>query len=491
MADLAPPRSAVIFGVPFHDVTMDETIERLAAVIARRDPVYWATANLDFAYQASEDVELQRILVEADLVLCDGTPLVWASRALGAPLRERVAGSDLVPRIASEAASRGWKLFLLGGGDDALPLALEKLRAKYPALQVDGYSPPYAKLLDMDFEAISSRIAAARPDILLVAFGCPKQEKWIYMNHRRLNVPMSVGVGATVDFLAGKFRRAPRWMQATGTEWLFRLSQEPRRLFNRYLFDLLFFVRALRAQRKALAAGARAFSATPVPPSAPVTSANLKVVRWQDRIDAAAIATGRVSPPAADILPGTVIAIDAHAVTFLDSSGLGLLLSAYRRTVASGGGLVLVRPSPAVANLLAAVKLDRLIPVVDEPGRAHAALGLSTPSRGNSPAAATPAAGDLVLAIQGDFTAPRVPGLTRWIESGWSARPDATRLILDLTSVRFMDSSGLGLLLRSHRLASARTGGSLLLRGPAENVRNVLRLAKVDSLLQIENPPAA
>lgn len=486
MADLAPPRSAVIFGVPFHDVTMDETIARLAAVIARRDPVYWATANLDFAYQASEDVELQRILVEADLVLCDGTPLVWASRALGAPLRERVAGSDLVPRIASEAAARGWKLFLLGGGDDALPLALEKLRAQYPSLQVDGYSPPYAKLLEMDFETISARIAAARPDVLLVAFGCPKQEKWIYMNHRRLNVPMSVGVGATVDFLAGKFRRAPRWMQATGTEWLFRLSQEPRRLFNRYLFDLLFFVRALRAQRHALAAQSKAFSSTPLPPAAPTTTANLKIVRWQDRIDAAAIATGRITPPAADILPGTVIAIDASAVTFLDSSGLGVLLTAYRRAVASGGGLVLVRPSPAVAKLLAAVKLDRLILVVDEPGRAHAALGLVAPSQ-----SAPLAAGDLVLAIQGEFTAQRVPGLTRWIESGWSARLDATRLVLDLSTVRFMDSSGLGLLLRCHRLAAARPGAALILRGPGENIRNVLRLAKVDSLLRIEDSPAA
>jgi len=441
MADLTPPRSAVIFGVPFHDVTMDETIARLAAIIARRDPVYWATANLDFAYQASLDVELQRILVEADLVLCDGTPLVWASRALGAPLRERVAGSDLVPRIAAEAAARSWKLFLLGGGDEALPLALEKLRAKYPALQVDGYSPPYAKLLDMDFETISARIAAARPDVLLVAFGCPKQEKWIYMNHRRLNVPMSVGVGATVDFLAGKFRRAPRWMQVTGTEWLFRLSQEPRRLFNRYLFDLLFFVRALRAQRRALAAGstpaAAAPASPPAPPSASLAAANLKLVKWQDRVDAAAIATGRIPPPAADISPGTVIAIDASAVTFLDSSGLGVILTAYRRAVASGGGLVLVRPSPAVANLLVAVKLDRLIPVVDEPGRAHAALGLSAPSRG--PATANPAAAsDLVLSVQGDFTAPRVPGLTRWIESGWAApaRADTAKAPAPASSIK-------------------------------------------------------
>jgi len=485
MSELAAPRSVVILGVPFHDVTMDETIARLAALIERRDRVYWATANLDFTYQASKDVELQRILIEADLVLCDGTPLVWASRALGAPLRERVTGSDLVPRIAAEAATRGWKVFLLGGGDDALPIALANLRAKYPGLQVDGYSPPYAKLLDMDFENISAHIAAARPDVLLVAFGCPKQEKWLYMHQRQLAVPMSVGVGATVDFLAGKFRRAPRWMQVIGAEWLFRLSQEPRRLFNRYLFDLLFFVRTLRAQRKALstrparpASQTRAF----LPPSAEalLLSPDIRLVQWAERIDATAIDAGKVTSPAADLPPGGIVALDTSAVTFLDSTGLGLLLSAYRRSITSGGGLVLVRPSPIVANLLGAMKLDRLIPIVEEAAFARTALGLSAPAPSASGVA------ELSLAVQGELTATRVPELTRWIEESWATRSDATRLILDLSAVRFMDSSGLGLLLRCHRLAAARHASSLTLRQPSENVRNVLRLAKVEALLRFE-----
>jgi N-acetylglucosaminyldiphosphoundecaprenol N-acetyl-beta-D-mannosaminyltransferase len=467
---------------------MDETIARLAALIERRDTVFWATANLDFAYQASEDVELQRILVEADLVLCDGTPLVWASRALGAPLRERVAGSDLVPRLASEAAARGWKIFLLGGGDDALPVALANLRAKYPRLQVDGYSPPYAKLLDMDFDNISARIAAFRPDVLFVAFGCPKQEKWIFMNHRRLGVPMSVGVGATVDFLAGKFRRAPRWMQVVGAEWLFRLSQEPRRLFNRYLFDLLFFVRALRAQRRALAAASRpepAHPPAPAPASAPMITSDVRVVRWEGRVDAAALATRSVPAPADQLPPGGIIALDVSAVTFLDSTGLGFLLTAYRRALASGGGLVLVRPSAPVTGLISAMKLDRLLVSVPEAARARAALGFTAPARVSA------ANGELALPIQGDLTVAGVPGLTRWIEETWTVRTDATRLVLDLSAVRFMDSSGLGLLLRCHRLAAARPGGGLVLRAPSDNVRNVLRLAKVDGLLKIENTPAA
>ena len=484
MPDLPSPRTGIILGVPFHDVTMDETLGRLAQVIDRRDPVYWATANLDFAYQASNDVELQRILIEADLVLCDGTPLVWASRALGAPLRERVTGSDLVPRMANEAAARGWKLFLLGGGEDALPIAMAKLRAQHPGILIDGYSPPYAKLLEMDFETIAARIAEARPDVLLVAFGCPKQEKWIYMHYRQLGVPLCVGVGATVDFLAGKFRRAPRWMQVIGAEWIFRFSQEPRRLFNRYLFDLLFFVRALRAQRRALAEGASRASSTPAAPTppapAPVSAVNVQLVRWHDRVDAAAIAAGQVLDPAGQRIPGMVVALDTAGVTFLDSTGLGLLISAYRRAAASGGGLVLVRPSSAVTRLLAAVKLNRLIPIAEDAASAPAALGLRPPA----PCPQTSGDG-LTLLVQGELIAQRVPELLRWIESNWEQKPGATRLVLDLSAVRFMDSSGLGLLLRCLRLVGARNDGTLTLLQPHSNVRNVLRLAKVESLFTL------
>jgi anti-anti-sigma factor len=127
------------------------------------------------------------------------------------------------------------------------------------------------------------------------------------------------------------------------------------------------------------------------------------------------------------------------------------------------------------------MKLDRLILVVDEAARARATLGLTAPARTNNAASE-----DLVLPIQGELTATRVPGLSRWIDQAWSARTDATRLVLDLSAVRFMDSSGLGLLIQSHRLAAARSGGKLVLRQPSENVRNVLRLAKVDGVLKIE-----
>src|SRR5207237_3326363 len=120
--------------------------------------------------------------------------------------------------------------------------AVARLKARHPALNLVGnYSPPFKPLLEMDHQEIKRRIHAARPDLLFVSFGCPKQEKWIAMHYRSLGVPVTAGVGATIDFLAGQVRRAPRWMQRSGTEWIFRLLQEPRRLARRYLKDLRVF----------------------------------------------------------------------------------------------------------------------------------------------------------------------------------------------------------------------------------------------------------
>src|SRR5688572_13510570 len=212
----SPP--IAILGVPFDCVTTAETIEMIEQMIRSRQPHYLATANVDFLEQAAKDVELRRILFDAHLVLCDGTPLVWASRVLGNPLPERVAGSDLVPLLLKVAAEKDYRPFLLGASPEALETAVERARQQYPKLQFAGYySPPFNKLLEMDHESIRERIIRSQPDILFVGFGCPKQEKWINMHYHSLGVPVSIGVGGSIDFLAGKLRRAPRWMQVTGT----------------------------------------------------------------------------------------------------------------------------------------------------------------------------------------------------------------------------------------------------------------------------------
>jgi exopolysaccharide biosynthesis WecB/TagA/CpsF family protein len=247
------PRSLLLLGIPFHDVTMAETLDAVGRFVKERRPAYLATANLDFATQASKDSELHQILLEADLVLCDGTPIRWLSHLTGRPLREKVSGSDLIPKLATRAAAEGWRLFLLGGDPDSLDRAEKKLTGDNPGLIIAGsYSPPFAPLDQMDHEEISGRIKEASPDLLLVAFGCPKQEKWIHRHYRDLGVPCSIGIGATIDFLAGKVMRAPGWISALGLEWVIRLIQEPRRLGRRYLEDFIFLLTQTYADRNTL-----------------------------------------------------------------------------------------------------------------------------------------------------------------------------------------------------------------------------------------------
>jgi N-acetylglucosaminyldiphosphoundecaprenol N-acetyl-beta-D-mannosaminyltransferase len=246
-ADAEPP--VLILGVPFDRVTLAGALDRIDSMIAVGGTHYVVTPNVDFLVKARRDPELHRILVGADLVLCDGTPLVWASHLLGDPLPGRVAGSDLIPRLLQRAADRQWRIFLLGGSPEVVSEAARRIAISHPSLpEVSHYSPPFRKLAEMNSDEIADRVRAARPDIMLVCFGCPKQEKWISRYGAVLNVPVMIGAGGTVDFLAGSMARAPSWMRRSGTEWVFRLIQEPRRLVKRYADDLLFFAPAILVQ---------------------------------------------------------------------------------------------------------------------------------------------------------------------------------------------------------------------------------------------------
>lgn len=217
MNTVLEPKTVVLLGLPFHDVTMDETMAIIDDMVRARVPRYIATANLDFAAMCSDDVEMQRLLLDAHLVVCDGAPLVWASRWLDAPLRERVAGSDITVRLAGHAAQRGYRLFFLGADETVLNEAKTRLEARHPGLQVCGvYAPPYARLHDLNNEEIVATVRAAKPDILLVALGSPKQEKWIHMHYREAGAPCTIGVGASFDFVAGKFTRARSGCSARG-----------------------------------------------------------------------------------------------------------------------------------------------------------------------------------------------------------------------------------------------------------------------------------
>ena len=186
-------------------------------------------------------------------------PILWSARLMGSRLKERVCGIDLVPRLAELSARRGYSICLLGASDKSSQRAAEILEQRYPGLRIAGrYSPPVRPLDQMDHEEILQRIEQAKPDILLVAFGNPKQEKWLSMHRDRLKVPVSIGVGGSLDMIAGKLARAPRWMQKTGMEWFFRAVQEPRRLVRRYISDALTLGRYLPQQMAATASQPRA-----------------------------------------------------------------------------------------------------------------------------------------------------------------------------------------------------------------------------------------
>jgi N-acetylglucosaminyldiphosphoundecaprenol N-acetyl-beta-D-mannosaminyltransferase len=236
---------------------MQETLERLEQFIEQRRFHQVATANTDFLINALDDKELRYVLREADLVVPDGMPLVWGAQLMGTHLPERVTGADLVPALAKLAAEKGYRIFMLGARPEVALRAKERLEEDYKGIQIVGCLSPDARpILEMDNDCILAAIQQAKPDILFVAFGNPKQEKWIHLFRDQLReVPICIRVGGTFDFLAGQTVRAPLWMQKAGLEWLFRLLQEPKRLWKRYYRDITQFSRYLFRQWRALSWG--------------------------------------------------------------------------------------------------------------------------------------------------------------------------------------------------------------------------------------------
>jgi N-acetylglucosaminyldiphosphoundecaprenol N-acetyl-beta-D-mannosaminyltransferase len=238
-------RIASILGVPVDDVTMDEAIDRISAMVEHGRATgrvhQIATVNVDFVCNAIGDDRLMRILGRTDLSIADGMPLVWGSRLLGTPLRERVTGADLVPALVERAATCGHRVYFFGGAPTVAASAAAVLRERYPGAEiVADAGPMFADPTDMDPAALAP-IKAARPDICCIALGNPKQEFWIDRFGADVGAPVIIGVGGTLDFVSGAKRRAPGWAQRGGVEWVHRAVTEPRRLIRRYARDLIVF----------------------------------------------------------------------------------------------------------------------------------------------------------------------------------------------------------------------------------------------------------
>lgn len=216
-----------ILGVRVDDITETEVLDRIESFILDGSPHQIVTVNPEFLVMAQDDRPFRDILNSADLSLADGVGLLWASRLLGKPLRERVAGSDLVYRLAQRAAARGYRLYLLGAAPGIGQKAALSLTERFPGLSIAGVYPGSPG--KEEEEGIVARIRDASPHVLLVAYGAPAQDWWIHRNLERLGVPVSIGVGGALDFVSGRVQRAPHWMRNLGIEWLFRLVQEPWR----------------------------------------------------------------------------------------------------------------------------------------------------------------------------------------------------------------------------------------------------------------------
>jgi N-acetylglucosaminyldiphosphoundecaprenol N-acetyl-beta-D-mannosaminyltransferase len=231
----APVRAAVL-GVPLALTDYARTLDWIDTMVAGERRGYVCVAAVHTVMATQEDAQLKRAVLRSDLTVPDGQPLVWALRALGHPIADRVYGPSLMERAAERAARTGLRFYLYGGRNQgALVQLAQNLRTRFPGLKiVGGHSPPHRELSAEEEQRVADEINRSKADVVWVGIGVPKQEKWMARMRERLDAPVLIGVGAAFDFHAGLVPQAPERLQRVGLEWAFRLAQEPRRLWRRY-----------------------------------------------------------------------------------------------------------------------------------------------------------------------------------------------------------------------------------------------------------------
>lgn len=229
-----------MMGCQVDNLSMEETLQTIEGFIRSGRPHQHVVVNVDKIVKAQRDAELRRIINECALINADGMPVVWASRLLGRPLKERVAGVDLFEALMCRAADTGWRIYLLGARQEVVTEVQRRYEIKYPGLKIVGVRDGYWS--KSEEEGVVQAIADARPDILFVAISSPKKEHFLGAYQESMRVPFAMGVGGTFDVAVGKVQRAPLWMQRSGLEWFYRFLQEPRRMFRRYFIEDMAFI---------------------------------------------------------------------------------------------------------------------------------------------------------------------------------------------------------------------------------------------------------
>lgn len=234
-------RTVVLLGVRVDALSIEETVEAVRAMVRSGVPHQHVGVNAALLVESERDPELRNVINGCDLVSADGMSAVWAGRLCGRPLPERVAGVDLFQRLVEVAHRDESSVYFLGATDDVVERVATVFSERHPGLRIAGYHNGYWR----DDTEVVDAVRAARPDYLFLAIPSPRKELWLSRNLERLGVPFVMGVGGSFDVVAGKVRRAPLWVQNVGFEWAWRLGQEPRRMWRRYLFSNAAFLRSL------------------------------------------------------------------------------------------------------------------------------------------------------------------------------------------------------------------------------------------------------
>lgn len=221
------------------NLTMNQALNEIALLVENSTRNYVVTPNVDHIVRIENDSEFREIYDNASLVLTDGQPLIWISKLLGTPIKEKISGSDLFPLVCELSAEKGYKMFFLGAAEGVADIAANKIKLKFPSISIVGtYSPEFGfERNEKSINKIITIVKEKQPDILILALGTPKQEKFYYRYKSEFDVPLALSIGASIDFEAGVVKRAPNWVSKCGLEWFFRLCQEPKRLFKRYLIE--------------------------------------------------------------------------------------------------------------------------------------------------------------------------------------------------------------------------------------------------------------
>jgi len=438
-----------ILGVPFDNVNLAETLAIAAEMVASGQPHYATTVGVDFLAAALDDVELRRILFDAHLVVAEDKTVVWASKTLGNPLPGNVTVPNLIPKLFGMAEEKGWRVFLLGSDESVA----DKIRVRHPKLQIVGaFAPPDQPLLEMNHADIQRQLHAAKPHILLVAFGSPKQEKWINMNYRESGVPFVLGAGLSFDFLTGEGKTPKR-------------EGKP---FSKFIRAVLRQWWRLRAKKSALPVAG--------PNVIPDPYGNL-VIRAPERLGAAEAQASQAEWLRA--AENSHVLFDLTDTVFVDSTGIGALIRLRRKARELGWQFFLIAPRPPVEAALKMMKLDEFFTIQASLSGARILMESTV---GSVPVSSGVQEAELQIRWTGEVTALNAVELGMYTESELSQVTPGMTVAIDLSRVTFVDSTGIGLMVRFKKNLKRRDI-NLKFTGAVASVRNVVRQTQLEEFL--------